>query len=71
MKYSDLQDNVATNDEIEKEHRTNTRQPKLTIKHLLKLKKIRELKNLEKKNLLSQLEIIYANPASGGELPGI
>lgn len=71
MKFSDLQDNIA-DDEIEKEHLTNTRQPKLTIRHLLKLKKIRELKNLERKNLLQQLEIIYTTtPEGGGGLPGI
>ena len=71
MKYSDLQDNIA-DDGIEKEHRTDTRRPILTIRHLLKLKKIRELKNLEKKNLLNQLSIIYEPvPSENGGMSGI
>lgn len=62
MKFSDIQDNIAVNDDIVKQHRTNTRQPRLTIKHLLKLRKIRELKALEHRNLARQLELIYASP---------
>ena len=63
MKYSDLDDNIAKNDHIEKAKIGQTRKPKLTLRHLNKLRKMREIKNLEKINMNRQLEIIYANPA--------
>ena len=64
MKYSDLNDATLSKDDgIEKEKIGNTRQPKLTLKHLNKLRKIRELKNLEKLNMAKQLELIYSQPA--------
>lgn len=62
MNQSDLENNVA-NDDIEKEHRTDTRRPKLTLRHLHKLRKIRELKALELLNQSRQLELIYGQEA--------
>ena len=59
MKIADLEDNVA-NDQIEIEKKTDTRRPKLTLRHIHKLRKIRELKNLERINNSQQLELIYA-----------
>ncbi len=63
MNYADLNNNIAANDGIEKSKIGNTRIPKLTLKHLNKLRKIRELKNLEKLNMSKQLELIYSSPA--------
>lgn len=63
MNYADLNNNIAKEDGIEKFKIGNTRIPKLTLKHLNKLRKIRELKNLEKLNMSKQLELIYATPA--------
>jgi hypothetical protein len=68
MNYSDLQNNIAKNDGIEKARIGQTRKVKLTLKHLNKLRKIRELKNLEKLNMAKQLELIYATPAEEPQL---
>ena len=63
MNYADLNNNIAKNDGIEKAKIGDTRIPKLTLKHLNKLRKIRELKTLEKLNMAKQLELIYAAPS--------
>lgn len=62
MNQSDLENNIATNDQIGIEKKTDTRRPKLTLRHLHKLRKIRELKALELANQSKQLAIIYAQP---------
>ena len=67
MKYSDLKDNIAKNDHAEKAVIGDTRKVKLTLRHLNKLRKMREIKNLEKINMARQLEIIYSMKPEGSE----
>ena len=63
MNMAELENNIATKDSVELAHVGDSRKPKLTFKHLHKLRKIRELKNLEKINMSKQLEMIYGRPA--------
>lgn len=69
MNLSDLENNIARDDEITKVAIGEPRKPKLTFKHLHKLRKIRELKNLEQINTSRQLEMIYGQSSESPELP--
>ena len=69
MKVSDLENNIATSG-IGQAVMGQTRKPKLTLKHIRKLRKIRELKSLELANQSRQLELIYSVAADAGENPG-
>ena len=69
MKISDLdnnmkdnlKDNVSKNDIVDKMKVTDTRKPRLTLKHLNKLRKMRELNYLEKLFQDEQLQIVFGN----------
>ena len=59
-------------DQVEKKDYGDKRKPKLTLKMINRLKKIRASKNLENHNKKKILGIMYGVPAEGGEgAPGI
>lgn len=49
---------------------TNTRKPRLTLRHLNKLKKMRAAQDLENHMRMDTLEIIYGAPAEEA-MPGV
>lgn len=59
---NDIKDNVSTDDVIDKLQISDTRKPKLTLKHLQKLRKMRELYKLEKMYQDEELGIIFSQP---------
>ena len=64
MKIKDLdsiRDNVAKDDRIIKQRPDDTRKAKLTLRHLNKLRKMRELSYLEKLYQDEQLSVIFGN----------
>ena len=46
---------------------TDTRRPRLTLRHLNKLRKIQELKKLESESHAEFVRTMYAEPVEGGE----
>jgi hypothetical protein len=46
---------------------TDTRRPRLTLRHLNKLRKIQELKKLESESHAEFVRTMYAEPDEGGE----
>ena len=46
---------------------TQTRRPRLTLRHLNKLRKIQELKKLENEAHAEFVRTMYAEPTEGGE----
>ena len=46
---------------------TDTRRPRLTLRHLNKLRKIQELKKLENESHAEFVRTMYAEPDEGGE----
>lgn len=46
---------------------TDTRRPRLTLRHLNKLRKIQELKKLEAESHAEFVRTMYADPEEGGE----
>jgi hypothetical protein len=63
MKIRDL-DNVRKDDKIIHQTESDTRKPKLTLRHLNRLRKMREVRSLEKIYQRDQLEAVYG---AGGE----
>lgn len=66
MKLLELKESATTQDEfannIDKYKLTDTRRPRLTLKHLNKLRKIREMKKSEDEKRGKILSIIYQRP---------
>jgi hypothetical protein len=54
-------------DKLKQRHLDDTRKPKLMLKHLNKLKKMRALSKLEKLKRQDLLGIMYGEPAGGEE----
>lgn len=51
---------------------TNSRRPKLTLRHISKLRKIKEYKRMEEYSRKKFLPIMYSSsPESGGGIPGM
>ena len=56
-------------DKMNQASMSDTRRPKLTLRHLNKLRKIQELKKLESESHAEFVRTMYADPEEGGE-PG-
>jgi hypothetical protein len=64
MKQDEIQKNPyqTDNDQEAMLHLGDTRKPKLTLKHLNKLRKMKELKRFEQMQKHDFLEIMYGQP---------
>jgi len=54
-------------DKMNQASMSDTRRPKLTLRHLNKLRKIQELKKLESESHAEFVRTMYADPEEGGE----
>ena len=54
-------------DKMNQASMTDTRRPRLTLRHLNKLRKIQELKKLENESHAEFVRTMYAEPVEGGE----
>ena len=54
-------------DQMNQASLTDTRRPRLTLRHLNKLRKITELKKLESESHAEFVRTMYAEPDEGGE----
>ncbi len=68
MKYQDIKESAEVrDDQIQMRHLDDVRKPKLTLRHLNKLRKLRELRELELINQSKQLEMIYGSSSDSGD----
>lgn len=62
-----LENYFPEDDEHNKQELSDTRRPRLTLRHLNKLRKIQELKKLEMNAHADFVKTMYGTPDEGGE----
>jgi len=70
MKHSDIMEASDIYDpELDRSYRkmSDTRKPKITLRNLNRLRKMREVKKAEQQKTLSTLEVQYKKPEAAGE----
>jgi hypothetical protein len=56
-----------SSDSLSKREMSDTRRPKLTIRHLHKIRKMRDIEMMDRKAHLLRIKQVYNTPSDGGE----